>query len=669
MVTYQGQGCPCTSSHTYEVHQPQPTQNQQSTQQYTYDVVVPPQPQPEVRYQYDYELQVPNTKTEADYLQGLYTQVDRIAEQQPDCKNAACSCQNAPHLCPVHANGAQAPSCSCQYAPAMSCPLHQLDSNEANVDVQRFDITRPAFNVRNKRGLKETLEGLKAKRQTNFSELNDRLNDKILELSSKREELINKIKQKRSQRPRFDFTEFADKADQRRQSFLNGVKANFEGLQRDRRDAMATEQKQVRNNDDDDVLCPTIESLKRSGRLSQNPDVLQFMPEVQAKAVDGVDSDGGEDVTRTRKHCHECGAMVNEEPCVRCHSQGGKSYHPSQSQYYEYVDGQPVSYVPGVSHHHIAMEHADDQAYVAATPQHYVYDRYGHRYVESNGNLRLVTPDVSQHVVDEDVGAPNMAALNRILAHNQKFIADTNNHEPGRMTGQTVDNLRDSIDFIHEILHNPNPIRPTTHSDDDEDDVGAMHEYRLKKDVNRQMYQVVPMMTDDKDGSLIVKIYPTQKRQQRENKKSDDDGLRHDKENEIVDEYQQQSQSEMIHEPLAHNVNSGNNYVPQTQTLSETTDENRSNRPAASPKATAETNGKKKKYEILTIDGSFEDVNDEVDHILRFIYDTNVRHEIENNVNAPKRKMTETENAKIFHWNNLVILVARSLTLSLSLYL
>lgn len=598
---------------------------------------MPAQTQPEVRYKYDYQVEVPTANTAANYLQGLFTHVDRVALQQPDCNHgASCTCKHAPHLCPVHVSAAAAPasSCTCQYQPN-ACPLHSLDSGEENADVLRFDMTKPDVNIRHKRDLKETLESMKTKRQINFSEISDRLNDKILELHSKKEELINKIKQKRSQRSRMDLTDLANKADLARQNFLDGVRANFDGLNRSRReteqakpvaDAQTAEQKQVRN---EEIICPTIESLKKSGKMSQNPDVLQYLPEVQHS---------GADVARSRKHCDECEKMLNMNPCRLCNG-ASKSYHPAQSQYYEYVEGQPVSYIPGIEQHHVPMEHARGQEHVADPQIRYVYDRYGHKYLESNGNLRLVTPR-GQHYMEENlardpyVGVPNLSALNRILHHNREFIDLNNNH--GRMIDEPVVVIRDGLKFIRDMMHKPNPVResPSLAEIESDEDVGHAREFRPKKDVNKQMYQVVPIMTDDKDGSLLVKIYPAQKRAQRENRMpiNTESGRRDDKENELVVENKQLKTAPVI----ASNAN-GDGDVPQLQTKPDETKPMRNH--VSAQTAASSKNDNKKKYEILTIDGKFEspeDLNEEVDNILRFIYDANERREVQNNDNERK---------------------------------
>lgn len=62
---------------------PQLAPAQQVNAQYGYAVEMPEQPQPEVTYKFDYEVEVPVLQSTADYLQGLYAHVDRVALQKP----------------------------------------------------------------------------------------------------------------------------------------------------------------------------------------------------------------------------------------------------------------------------------------------------------------------------------------------------------------------------------------------------------------------------------------------------------------------------------------------------------------------------------------------------------------------------------------------------------
>lgn len=585
-------------------------QTQYTNAQYTYDVVVPADPKPDTKYKYAYEVQVPVTKSESDYLQGLYTQVDRVALPKPNC--------GAP-------NG-----CTCHYNPSI-CAVHSvLDSGEDNAHAIRFEVNSNAPVIRTRRGLKDALDGLKSKRQITLTDLNERLNEKIVEFSSKKDEIINKIKEKRSQRP------IATWADNARQEFIRNVRANFDGLTRSRRDADKTvesqaagsalngqtaeaKSQQVRKHN---FFCPTIESLKGSQTMRQRPEALQFMPEIEQQPSNA----------RTRKHCQECGSVSNEAICRACNSE--KNYHPAQSRYYEYIEGQPISYIPGLQQQQEQpqvgqQKHQSDND--RAVPQaRYIYDRYGHRYMESkNGNLKLMPTvqlqtEPAQSQSDALVGAPNMAALNRILAHNQEFIHATNSNEPGQLIDRPIVVVRDGIRFIQDILHNPNPLRadPNGRSDGNDDDsdesiVGSTaHDLRWKKDVNKDMFRIVPVMANDNDGSLLVKIYPKQKNEKVE--KSVKDRLAND---EYVTVNRAVNHAKSMQSQDHESVNAEN--VSETQTIGTKTVRKMPQATKTSTTMTNDDKNSKQKYEILTIDGNFTpvDTNEEVDHILKFIYD------------------------------------------------
>lgn len=459
-----------------------------------------------------------------------------------------------------------------------------------------------------------SLSNLKIKRGIDLSRLNERITEKLEELVSKKGEILNKIKQKRSQRPaklQLSLTSVTDKA---RQEFMKGVKANFEGLERSKRSvdqqaplAVAENaQAQVRK---ETFFCPTVESMKKSATLRQMPEVLQYLPEVQQEP----------DLTRMRKHCAECEMRRNSDPCRICGS--SSSYHPGQSQYFEYVQGQPISYIPGLQNQQpqqFEQESAQPQA-------RYVYDRHGHKYLESNGNLRLIAPTYhmqQQTTPDVLVGQTNIDAFSNILAHNQDFMGQTNHNRPGRLLEEPVKIVRDGIHFLRDIMQNANPIRSDTDGDTGSDeDLGTPHtEYRSKKHVSqgKSMYQIVPIKHGDRDGSLVVKIHPIKGQKPtkmnkftaadlNDVKSSGDNGDKH-------------LESLMRHENVP---NVSDEDVIESQTNAPTAN-------AQTPRLT-KTIHNNKKYEILTIDGDFAAVEsaEEVEHILKYIFDEREKQEID----------------------------------------
>lgn len=580
--------------------------------QYGYQIEIPARPQEEVKYKFDYEVQVPDHKTQADYLQGLYTQVDRVALPSQDCASAP-------------------PACTCnQYSPIIqTCPVHRSqNSGEDNAEVLQFTVNNAQ--TRNKRSpIDNSLGNLKSKRQINLSDLSDRLNEKILELHSKKDELINKIKQKRSQRPKFDFSSWTDRADKARQEFISNVNANFQGLNRSKRDADEVEVNGANVPAEPQVskeafYCPSCESLKHDEKMRRMPEVLQYLPEVEQQP----------DKKRTRKHCEGCGSAIRDS--MGCFCKGGDNYHPTQPQYYEYIEGQPVSYIPG-AHHRQQQAHQQEQQGPGAQAR-YVFDRYGHKYLENNGNLRLVIPahQFGPQQPEPIVGQPNLAALDRILANNREFISQVNNHPPGRMLDEPVDTARDGIHFINEIFHNPNPILSNTDGDseDDDEDVGAAHRGDMRhqqRDVNpnQNMYHAMPAMADGNDGSTsgahLKRSHPNENNKNEELSRA---GATSDAQNKnAVDtnawkevEYTEMTQSDGAEMEQANAPNVSDRNAAETQTNDS---ETKSQTSQMKKTKTA------KKYEILTIDGSSApgDLTDEIYNIIKFIYNDGQNHD------------------------------------------
>lgn len=452
-------------NHAYEVREPQAPNTQDGGAQYAYHIDMPQKPHELVEY--NYEVQIPIAHQKEDYLQRLATHI-----VHPEMPNQGCTCSNA---------------CTCnQYRSAMQTyPEQQFDSDESNAEVLKFNVNNVSDRI--KRSPVENAFG------ATLSDLGDRWNDKFLELHAKKDELINKIKEKRSNLPKLDLSPWTDRANKARQEFVSNVNANFQGLNRNKRDANAEAKQQVRK---ETFYCPSCESLKYSEKIRHMPEVLQFLPEVEQKPLG----------RRKRQHCVGYGSPpVMQAPYYE--SQGNNNYHSVQPQYFEYINGQAVPYIPGVRHYppiyQPSPEYYDGE-------NRYVFDRFGHKYLENNGNLRLIIPP---NQFERQPSQPNYPALNRIVSVNREFLDLTNYHAPGRMMAEPIDALRDGIRFGQEIFHNPNPILSNTngHSAESGEEVGAtLRNMREIQDVlPKQNTQIVmPITTNSNDESLEFKVNP-----------------------------------------------------------------------------------------------------------------------------------------------------------------
>lgn len=216
-------------------------------------------------------------------------------------------------------------------------------------------------------------------------------------------------------------------------------------------------------------------------------------------------------------HCHSCHSKLTESTCNRC-----GSYQP---QYVEYVEGKPVSYYPGAVQAKMSVEKKPEET---RSPR-YVYDRYGHRYLENNGNLRLIAPQYQEAVVGDQ---PNFAGLANILSENREIMQQMNRYGD-RMIPEPVDLVTNFSQLIRDMARarnadadreNRNEKR-STHSVENKRPI----ERKDEKTPPRSMYQVAPMQYDGKDGKLVVRVYAAkeedkaQKYAERSNEKEDDE--------------------------------------------------------------------------------------------------------------------------------------------------
>lgn len=219
--------------------------------------------------------------------------------------------------------------------------------------------------------------------------------------------------------------------------------------------------------------CPVIQDLKENSefrsRIAQ-PDVLQYMPEV------GVNVD---DETRPTR-CPLCHGAVSDSVCLAC----ARAQQPAQPQYFRYVNGTPEPFVPGMG------QSAQKRS---AQSNFFVYDRFGHKYEENNGNLRLLAPEFGE---DPQIGQPNIEAFSRIMNDNAEVMHDVNPF-PGsdRMISPVTDIAADGLDFIHDMAR-----REAVYPQDEASSP-------LKRPYSRKShYQIIPIRHENRKGSLISKL-------------------------------------------------------------------------------------------------------------------------------------------------------------------
>lgn len=193
-------------------------------------------------------------------------------------------------------------------------------------------------------------------------------------------------------------------------------------------------------------------------------------------------------------HCHSCGSKLTDSTCNRC-----GVYQP---QYVEYVEGKPVSYYPGA----VSEKKNDEKKSDEDRMPRYIFDRYGHRYLENDGNLRLIAPQYQEAVVSDQ---PDFAGLANILSENRQIMDDLNRNG-GRLLPQPMDLVSDFTKLIRDMgrARNADADRENRHEKRSTHAVEKQPiEKKDEKTTPRSMYQVVPMQYDGQDGKLVVRVY------------------------------------------------------------------------------------------------------------------------------------------------------------------
>lgn len=276
--------------------------------------------------------------------------------------------------------------------------------------------------------------------------------------------------------------------------FVQGFMKNFEKpvAPRVRRSAAETSYTQpmmptLKVAENPQPCCPVIQDLKQNSEFSAriaHPEVLQYMPEVGVNADDAAN----------QNRCPQCGNQLSKSMCKTCLT---CMQEPVQPQYFRYVDGSPVPFVPGTA-----------QSPSKRSPQanYYVYDRFGHKYEENNGNLRLIAPE---YYADPETAQPNIEAFAEIMNANAEVMHDVNPFPDGKLSGPTDEFARDALDFVHDLSR-----REAKHQ---QEYASELNTEQPKVPSNRMShYQIIPIRHENRNGSLIAKLHSKAERNENE---------------------------------------------------------------------------------------------------------------------------------------------------------
>lgn len=498
--------------------------------------------------------------------------------------------------------------CNCKYSPRIEvCPIHGTTANAepqpyvlpVNYDPHNMYADLNSFN-RFRRSAKPQF---RSSRQTPFPVLTGHF-DTLRANAARHAENFGKAHQSAQERVSNLKLNF-DPIVARTGEFMQGFAKNFAlpapvpARRRRNLEVKKTEQNlwpKLKVNEKE-MPCSTMESLKK---LSKNqdelrlPEVLQFMPELQEDS----------EYMNTPKNCRQCDTILVDTNCNKCGTQN--NYQPGQPQFFEYVQGQPVSYIPGVY-----------QPERSASPApRYVYDRFGHKFIESNGNLRLIAPQFQEPTV----GQPNYATLADILNDNQEAIRDVNPFNGDRMIPRPLDLAEDTVDFIRDLSRRQADYYKKIVHPEEQSTEAKVEEIKNTKnetlksskksnELTKSIYQIIPMKHDGKNGNVVVKLYPTKKHPM---KTSNKNVINKKITGNETPEKEENNKSTTIADELV---------TKATNELNENTEKTVDN-----PKFHKIIRNNKN-YEVLTIDTDFSsnDSNEEVDRILTYIYDEQLK--------------------------------------------
>lgn len=260
-------------------------------------------------------------------------------------------------------------------------------------------------------------------------------------------------------RPRVNVAALRERISTLAEPIVGMIRESFATAARSKRDTMDVERRT--NEPAMPVLRvkeynPSNEQTRYSKYMSRNMGRVELQtPEHHAKDMKEMEK---------CSHCHSCGTKLTNSMCSNC-----GQYQP---QYIQYIEGKQVPFYPGA-----VQENQQQTTVNGAEATRFIFDRYGHKYLENNGKLRLVRSQ------------PDYAGLASILNENDKVMKQIN-PSPGRLLEQPVNVVSDLSQLVRDMARYPrNPRNAASDA------------------TPRSMYQVVPMQYDGKDGKLIVKIY------------------------------------------------------------------------------------------------------------------------------------------------------------------
>lgn len=344
--------------------------------------------------------------------------------------------------------------------PSMMIPVQYSNRMRRSTEDPKLGATFRQYYTERMAGHRDQLQTLRTRTIDNFARTKQYASEQVSKIKSRYSPILTKSS-----------------------DFVKGFKKNFEKPVRPRERRSIDETLDLKPLmptlkvvENEQPCCPVIQDLKENSEFrSRNaqPEVLQYMPEVSENADDAD----------TPKRCPQCGSHLSDSMCKAC--SGASELTATPPQYFRYVNGEAVPFVPGTT----------QSSSKRSVEPNFVFDRFGHKYEENNGNLRLIAPEF---VADPQTAQPNFEAFANIMNANAEVMHDLNPVPGGRMLPPVTDLAKDAIDLVHD-LERREAKYPHKQSEPEHLTSRVAHK-------RKSHYQIIPIHHENQTGTLISKM-------------------------------------------------------------------------------------------------------------------------------------------------------------------
>ncbi|XP_031638282.1 uncharacterized protein LOC116350584 [Contarinia nasturtii] len=523
----------------FSIEEPKKSESNPELKSYSYNIASQSRDSKpvETKYKFDYTIQAPANEQRTSELKD-----ERTAHHKHECQcqqGKPCSCGYSPEQCAMHCSSSSSPSSRNLYSSGYVLPVRYDNDGDYVVYELPQDGSEQQYAQRIRRqatadtvsGMTKSITGMieniksAIQSRSSDSNLQGDLKDRFTQFKTRLQSRSNNDDGESSVGSSLGSIG-AEKFDSLKKTLKDGagkVAQIFKEVTskvntRRRRQIASTTSTSSSSGTTTSTTLGKVPVLRvkeyESGR-GKSDEYLKYSTQSRVELPSSDKRKWDTKETEKATHCHQCGSSVTESVCKQCGSH--------QPQYIEYVQGKAVSYYPGA----VRSESGEKPT----NERRYIYDRYGHKYLENNGNLRLITPQQYDEAIVRD--QPNFPGLADIL-NSKKDVIREMNPVPGRVMAQPDQLAIDAMALIRDMSYrsaannnNNDQNKPEKRSTDQNKWQRQYEQKTDSRDTNRastttsaarkpknersppprSMYQVVPMQYEGKDGKLVVQVY------------------------------------------------------------------------------------------------------------------------------------------------------------------